>query len=285
MRWPTRPRRPGPRRPGARAARHRRPRPAPKRPTAPRPRRVDSTEGHVPGGRHPVVQLAIQPFAGPRLASPPGRSAAPLRDEGVLILASAPSPTTSTGSAGGSTGSRCPRRWPSPTGWARPSPGTTARPSSTTAASPPRGRRPPRGTCCLFAALGAAELAKSHYAWPRIHLAAASPWMPIYGRTPARPSRPHNHEHCTPTLPGPRSHYWIIALLIIAAWPLGVYCTSCRCRPKAQALRAYHKWIGVTVLLLFVPRILWRRHRPPAPLPMPAWQHKVAEAPTTCSTC
>jgi cytochrome b561 len=48
--------------------------------------------------------------------------------------------------------------------------------------------------------------------------------------------------------------------------------------PDKLKLYAYHKWIGITVLLLFVPRILWRiTHRPPAPLPMPAWQHKVAE--------
>ena len=72
--------------------------------------------------------------------------------------------------------------------------------------------------------------------------------------------------------------HWIVALLIIAAWPLGVYMHELPLSPDKLKLYAYHKWIGITVLLLFVPRVLWRiTHRPPAPVPMPAWQHKVAE--------
>ena len=72
--------------------------------------------------------------------------------------------------------------------------------------------------------------------------------------------------------------HWIVALLIIAAWPLGVYMHELPLSPDKLKLYAYHKWIGITMLLLFVPRILWRiTHRPPAPVPMPGWQHKVAE--------
>jgi cytochrome b561 len=72
--------------------------------------------------------------------------------------------------------------------------------------------------------------------------------------------------------------HWIVALLILAAWPLGVYMHELPLSPTKLKLYSYHKWIGITVLLLFVPRILWRiTHRPPAPLPMPAWQHRIAE--------
>ncbi|MCK6374409.1 MAG: cytochrome b [Zoogloea sp.] len=72
--------------------------------------------------------------------------------------------------------------------------------------------------------------------------------------------------------------HWIIALLILAAWPLGAYMHELPLSPTKLKLYSYHKWIGITVLLLFVPRILWRiTHRPPAALPMPAWQHKIAE--------
>ncbi|WP_374244179.1 cytochrome b [Zoogloea sp.] len=73
--------------------------------------------------------------------------------------------------------------------------------------------------------------------------------------------------------------HWIVALLILAAWPLGVYMHELPLSPTKLKLYSYHKWIGITVLLLFVPRLLWRvTHRPPAALPMPAWQHRIAEA-------
>lgn len=79
------------------------------------------------------------------------------------------------------------------------------------------------------------------------------------------------------TLPAIGLH-WIIALLILIAWPLGAYMHELQLSPTKLKLYSYHKWIGITVLLLFVPRILWRiTHRPPAALPMPNWQHKIAE--------
>ena len=72
--------------------------------------------------------------------------------------------------------------------------------------------------------------------------------------------------------------HWVIAALILVAFPLGVYMHELPLSPTKLKLYSYHKWIGITVLLLFVPRILWRiTHRPPAPLPMPAWQHRIAE--------
>lgn len=72
--------------------------------------------------------------------------------------------------------------------------------------------------------------------------------------------------------------HWLIAVLILAAFPLGVYMHELPLSPNKLKLYSYHKWIGITVLLLFVPRILWRlTHRPPAALPMPAWQHRIAE--------
>lgn len=72
--------------------------------------------------------------------------------------------------------------------------------------------------------------------------------------------------------------HWLIAALILVAFPLGVYMHELPLSPNKLKLYSYHKWIGITVLLLFVPRILWRlTHRPPAPLPMPAWQHRIAE--------
>lgn len=83
----------------------------------------------------------------------------------------------------------------------------------------------------------------------------------------------------TPRYTGPAiAAHWVIAALILVAFPLGVYMHDLPLSPNKLKLYSYHKWIGITVLLLFVPRILWRiTHRPPAPLPMPAWQHRIAE--------
>ncbi len=73
--------------------------------------------------------------------------------------------------------------------------------------------------------------------------------------------------------------HWIIALLILVAWPLGVYMHELPLSPYKLKLYSYHKWIGITVLLLFVVRIAVRTLMPPpAPLPAPAWQHKIATA-------
>ena len=74
--------------------------------------------------------------------------------------------------------------------------------------------------------------------------------------------------------------HWAVALLIFAAFPLGVYMHDLPLSPARLRLYSYHKWIGVTVFLLAVLRLAWRTtHRPP-PLPadMPAWERLAAQA-------
>lgn len=71
--------------------------------------------------------------------------------------------------------------------------------------------------------------------------------------------------------------HWSSALLVLATVPLALYMTSLRLSPLKLELYAYHKWIGVTVAVLTVARLAWRRLRPPPPLlPMPRWQHTLA---------
>ena len=68
--------------------------------------------------------------------------------------------------------------------------------------------------------------------------------------------------------------HWAIALLIFAAFPLGVYMHELPLSPTKLRLYSYHKWIGVSIFLLAVLRVAWRStHRPP-PLPatMPRWE-------------
>src|SRR5512144_2775504 len=74
--------------------------------------------------------------------------------------------------------------------------------------------------------------------------------------------------------------HWLIALLIFAAFPLGLYMHDLPLSPHKLRFYSYHKWIGVTIFLLAVMRLTWRvTHRPP-PLPdtMPAWERIAAES-------
>ncbi|PWB58668.1 MAG: cytochrome b [Nitrosomonadales bacterium] len=72
--------------------------------------------------------------------------------------------------------------------------------------------------------------------------------------------------------------HWLIALLVVAAFPLGVYMADLALSPLKLRLISYHKWLGVTVFLLFLARLAWRVGHVPPPLPgsMPLWQRQAA---------
>ena len=72
--------------------------------------------------------------------------------------------------------------------------------------------------------------------------------------------------------------HWLIALLILAAFPLGLYMSDLALSPLKLRLISYHKWLGVTVLLLAVARLVWRAGHPPPALPgtIPLWQQRAA---------
>lgn len=66
--------------------------------------------------------------------------------------------------------------------------------------------------------------------------------------------------------------HWLIALLIFVLFPLGLYMHGLKLSPTKLHLYSYHKWAGITVLLLAILRLAWRAtHRPPA-LNLPRWQ-------------
>jgi cytochrome b561 len=59
--------------------------------------------------------------------------------------------------------------------------------------------------------------------------------------------------------------HWLIALLIFISFPLGLYMSEMKLSPTKLQLFSYHKWIGVTVFVLAIGRLIWRAtHRPPA---------------------
>jgi cytochrome b561 len=73
--------------------------------------------------------------------------------------------------------------------------------------------------------------------------------------------------------------HWLIAIAISASFALGLYMYQLPLSPTKLKIYAWHKWAGVTILLLVLFRITWRRtHRPPESIAgMPAWQHAAAE--------
>ncbi|MBS1220097.1 MAG: putative cytochrome b561 [Proteobacteria bacterium] len=72
--------------------------------------------------------------------------------------------------------------------------------------------------------------------------------------------------------------HWLMALLIFAAFPLGLYMADLPLSPDKLKLYSYHKWIGVTVFLLVAVRLGWRLTHTPPPLPdgTPVWQRRVS---------
>ncbi|WP_148716248.1 cytochrome b [Chitinolyticbacter meiyuanensis] len=75
-----------------------------------------------------------------------------------------------------------------------------------------------------------------------------------------------------------KSLHWLIALLILSAFGLIWYIGSLPLSPLKFKLYSYHKWIGISVLILFVARLAWRlKHGTPHELPgQPAWQTRLA---------
>lgn len=73
--------------------------------------------------------------------------------------------------------------------------------------------------------------------------------------------------------------HWLIALLVVAAFTMGLVMTDIPgLTPTKLRYYSWHKWMGVTVLLLAVLRVLWRlgHAAPDYPATMPRWQQAAA---------
>jgi cytochrome b561 len=72
--------------------------------------------------------------------------------------------------------------------------------------------------------------------------------------------------------------HWLLALMIVVSFSVGVYMSDLPFSPTRLKLYNWHKWAGMTILLLSALRLLWRlTHRPPAHPPMPSWQRRAAD--------
>jgi len=71
--------------------------------------------------------------------------------------------------------------------------------------------------------------------------------------------------------------HWLLALMILGSLAVGLTMTGLPFSPLRLKLYNWHKWAGVAILALSALRLLWRlTHRPPADVPMPAWQRRAA---------
>jgi cytochrome b561 len=69
----------------------------------------------------------------------------------------------------------------------------------------------------------------------------------------------------------------VLAIAIIGTFSVGWYMADLPFSLTRLKLFNWHKWAGVTILTLSVLRLLWRlTHRPPADLPGPRWQLRLA---------
>jgi cytochrome b561 len=74
--------------------------------------------------------------------------------------------------------------------------------------------------------------------------------------------------------------HWIAAALILFNLGFGFYLVDLPLSPQKLRYFSYHKWIGVTVLLLSAARLLWRLGHPAPALPaaMRPWEVRLAHA-------
>jgi cytochrome b561 len=95
----------------------------------------------------------------------------------------------------------------------------------------------------------------------------------------ASSSTPHPHGTALRYTGTAIALHWLLALMIATSFGVGLYMADLPLSPARLKLFNWHKWAGVTILALSGLRLLWRlSHRPPADLPMPIWQARLAHA-------
>lgn len=78
--------------------------------------------------------------------------------------------------------------------------------------------------------------------------------------------------------------HWVLALALLGLFAMGTYMADLPFSPQRLKLYNWHKWLGVTVLLLSLVRLVWRWVRRPPALPsavtaqMPTWQQHAYHA-------
>ena len=88
------------------------------------------------------------------------------------------------------------------------------------------------------------------------------------------PQRPA-HRYSLPAI----ALHWLMAAGLIGAIGFGWYISELPMGLQKLKMINWHKWVGITLLMLFVLRLGWRLvKRPPPPAPQPLWQARTASA-------
>ncbi len=72
------------------------------------------------------------------------------------------------------------------------------------------------------------------------------------------------------------SLHWLAAVLLFVGFGLGLYMVPLPISPAKLKYYAWHKWLGITVFLLFWLRLAWRHWHPPPALLATGWQRSAA---------
>lgn len=92
--------------------------------------------------------------------------------------------------------------------------------------------------------------------------------------TPGAEARPSEEAY----RPFAKALHWVTAVAVFGLLALGLWMTGLPISLTKLQAYAWHKWIGLAVLLLTLARIAWRWHSPPPPLPdtVTAWERRLA---------
>lgn len=73
--------------------------------------------------------------------------------------------------------------------------------------------------------------------------------------------------------------HWLTLLLVACGFSLGRWMVDLPIAPRTLSVYAYHKWIGITVFLVTLIRLVWRFGHPMPPLAtMSRWRRRAATA-------
>jgi len=73
--------------------------------------------------------------------------------------------------------------------------------------------------------------------------------------------------------------HWLLAVGIVGLFSFGLYMSSLPFSPQRLRYYNWHKWAGITVLLLSAIRLAWRMTHPaPLEVTMVRWQRRMARA-------
>lgn len=78
--------------------------------------------------------------------------------------------------------------------------------------------------------------------------------------------------------PVARGLHWVTAMLVALLFGVGLYMTRLEFSDWKVKVYAWHEWTGLVVFVATGLRLIWRRLRPPPPLPPTPWIEEMAAA-------